>query len=422
MQRRSGSVQAFRRRNGQTACCTALCANRTREGLPGTIFAKPAQTRAEAKGQAPPPRFLGPRGSRPLERLFARSFCFPDGFAGQLGIGKALADDLADYVAKPICIVHRLPIVVAECLFINIAEKMKWFHADIGSSERAFQETPKILQTVGVNVLANIGFGVVDDLVCVFLVQPNVSHERIGENLGPFLHVVFDDLLYNRFGAFIDHVYPNSLAPFQNSMNDGLAASGGTSGSVDAHALPLGLVHIPSLPADEGFIHFHFAPKFAAVEFVLHSKPNPMEHEPRGFLGNADSAVDLPGGNAILSVGEKPNHWEPLVQAQGGILENGPNLDGELPLGMAGATLPALLISEKSNMAAPAGGAGDAIGPALRNEVANAAGWTSEIPYGFLKGSGVRNGCHIKSIPVADVLVKYIFTKTFIENKRVNQG
>lgn len=56
-----------------------------------------------------------------------------------------------------------------ECLFVKIAEQVKRFHADVGPSDAAFQQTPKVFQTVGVDSTVHVSNGVVNDLVSVIL-------------------------------------------------------------------------------------------------------------------------------------------------------------------------------------------------------------------------------------------------------------
>ena len=46
------------------------------------------------------------------------------------------------------------------------------------------------------------------------------------------------------------------------------------------------LVHVSRFAADESFVHFDFAAEFAAEEFILHGKPDAVEHEPCGLLSD----------------------------------------------------------------------------------------------------------------------------------------
>src|ERR1035441_9327236 len=74
-------------------------------------------------------------------------------------------------------------------------------------------------------------------------------------------------------------------------------------------------VHIARLAADEGPVTIHLASQLATVGFILHGKPDSMEHEPRGFLGHIQGAMELPGGDAVTVGGDQPHCRKPLVQA-----------------------------------------------------------------------------------------------------------
>jgi hypothetical protein len=53
--------------------------------------------------------------------------------AGDLGPCQSLADDLSNSKVKPVTVSHVLAIVKAERLFVNVAEQVKRFHADVSS-------------------------------------------------------------------------------------------------------------------------------------------------------------------------------------------------------------------------------------------------------------------------------------------------
>ena len=133
------------------------------------------------------------------------------------------------------------------------------------------------------------------------------------------------------------------------------------------------LVHIAGLSADERLIHFDFAAHHSAGEIVLHGKANALKHEPRGFLRDAQIAVNLPGGNTIAAIRNEPHNRHPLFQADGRVFHDRADLDGELASWVPCAALPAVLLCEESGTLAPAGRANHyAIGPTLRGEVIDA--------------------------------------------------
>ena len=149
-------------------------------------------------------------------------------------------------------------------------------------------------------------------------------------------------------------------------------------GNFARHAGPLdgaslaGLVHVSRFTADEGLIDFDFAAKRATRVVVLHGQPNAMEHEPRGFLRDADGAGDFMATDAVPAVGDEPDGWEPLVQTKRGVLEDGPGLQRELSLRVAGLALPPWLRLVEVDLVASADGAGNPLGPASGHHVLQA--------------------------------------------------
>jgi hypothetical protein len=56
---------------------------------------------------------------------------------------------------------------------------MERLDRNIGALQAAFQETPEVLHSIGVNLAVNVGFGVINDLVGVFI-QPVIGKKLIG--------------------------------------------------------------------------------------------------------------------------------------------------------------------------------------------------------------------------------------------------
>ena len=104
----------------------------------------------------------------------------------------------------------------------------------------------------------------------------------------------------------------------------------------------------------------------------MHSKANPLEHEPSGLLANFYVAGNFVATHSILTVGQKPSCSEPLIKTDRTILVDRPNLDGELALGMVTATLPCAPRGvELANLGRVADRANDSIGPAPDSDVVN---------------------------------------------------
>jgi hypothetical protein len=77
-------------------------------------------------------------------------------FADQRIEGKAFSNDLANQKTESVCVSDGQAVVVPKGLFVNIAEQVKGFDADISTLQAALQETPEVLTIVGVNLPINV--------------------------------------------------------------------------------------------------------------------------------------------------------------------------------------------------------------------------------------------------------------------------
>ena len=81
--------------------------------------------------------------------------------SGQLAVGQPLTGhtlhDFFELVA-----VANLAAIVPEGFFIDVPEQVEGLNADVGTLNGSFQEAPKVLDTVGVNLAANVFLSVVD--------------------------------------------------------------------------------------------------------------------------------------------------------------------------------------------------------------------------------------------------------------------
>ncbi len=93
----------------------------------------------------------------------------------------------------------------------------------------------------------------------------------------------------------------------------------------------LGNVHVPGLAADEGFVCLNLAGELDAG-ILMHDLTDAVKHEPCRLLSDADAAVHLVARDAILASANHPDSHHPLIEPQGGILENGSDFDAELLL------------------------------------------------------------------------------------------
>src|SRR5207249_2659385 len=84
----------------------------------------------------------------------------------QVAVGQALADDGAQRLDEPSRIAVRIaPLVEPKCLLIYVPVQMEGVHRDIGTTERPFEQAPKILKPVGVNVTLDVHLGLINDAV-----------------------------------------------------------------------------------------------------------------------------------------------------------------------------------------------------------------------------------------------------------------
>jgi hypothetical protein len=182
MYRGAGSLSAIRRRSETNARRPAFpnCTPRTRVQEEGRC--KSQSERSQTKDQ---PLGLGPRF--PRHGLVDR-FRFIQ-LAGEFGIGQPFAYDLANANVKALRISH-LPIVEAECLFVDVAEQVERFHADVGAVQLPLNKRPEVFHAIGMHVAIGLLNRMINDRVLVVLVQSVVGQQFIGEDRRASFHVL----------------------------------------------------------------------------------------------------------------------------------------------------------------------------------------------------------------------------------------
>ena len=93
---------------------------------------------------------------------------------------------------------------------------------------------------------------------------------------------------------------------------------------------PFALVHEAGPSTDKGFIDFDVAATHFVKGLRLNRQTQPVQHEPCGFLGDADVARNFVAAHAVLAVDEQPHGGQPPRQGNRAVLEDAPNLDAEL--------------------------------------------------------------------------------------------
>src|ERR1039457_2916972 len=203
--------------------------------------------------------------------------------AGKLLVGDPASNNLLhhSYEALRIC---GLTVVISKRLFIDIAEQVERFHADISAMQPAFQETPEVLHRVGMDVAVYILHRVINDGMLIIVFKTFVRLQFIGEDCGSGFDMLSDLPLQFRLAAVINDHRPHIAVALNHSKHHGLVlpACAGN----DAFAFRL--VHIPGLATDEGFVNLNFTTQFVKTT-LLHGETNTVKHKPCGLLCHAEA-------------------------------------------------------------------------------------------------------------------------------------
>ena len=159
-------------------------------------------------------------------------------------------------------------------------------------------------------------------------------------------------------------------------------------------------MHVLELPAHKGFIDLYRGTlrpaDLAWAVCVAHRPTDAVEHEPCGFLCDAQRALDLVAGNPVAAVGDHPHSDKPLVEADGRILHDGSDFHGELAFFMSGLALPDSPRRDVSHVVAPTGRTlHNAIRPTPRHHVGDAVVGVREVDDGLLEGFGFGDGLRV---------------------------
>src|SRR5579871_409602 len=260
--------------------------------------------------------------------------------------------------------VRQLAVVETVNLFIEVTEQVERLNRHVSALQSALQEAPEVLAAVGVDLPVHVAFGVDDDVVSIVGVQAVVREQFVGVDFRSASDVLADLRLKDRLPvALHDTRTHGAVAIFavpREQTHDGNLAFA-ASALDDAVALPL--VHVPRLTADVSLVNLDVTSDFGK-RLVLHGETQPVQHEPRGLLSDTDVAREFVAADAVLAVDEHPERRKPLIEADGGILENRSDLDRELLF--AGTALPDHPGFQEGDFLALAVRTSDAIRPAQR--------------------------------------------------------
>jgi hypothetical protein len=98
--------------------------------------------------------------------------------------------------------------------------------------------------------------------------------------------------------------------------------------SAHRYSVPLP-AHVSRLATDEGFVRFNRTSHLIDSAVVLRV-PDTMQHEPRRLLSYLKCARDLVRTYSVLAVRQQPHCGEPLIESDGAILEDCPDVNREL--------------------------------------------------------------------------------------------
>lgn len=336
---------------------------------------------------------------------------------GHFGIGEALSHHVRGDMLEAKAIMLKFAKVEAEHLFVQIAEQVELFNANVGALQSALEQAPEVLKAVSVHATVNVAFRVVNDLVLEPLVlEQVVGIQRIGVDGAMGFDVTANLGIQYRLAAIGDDGSANLSAALQHAHDGSLILAASFSNAATA----LVRVHEASGTTDESLVHFDFLAMAADLRQVLfvHGEANPMQHEPSALLGDAKSAGHFVGANAILAVSHHPDSHKPLVESDGGILKDGSDFHGELPLGVLLLALPDSASRDKANILAPAIGAGDAIGPAALHHEREAVVGVGEVLDGLLKSLGLVHGVPHKQKYAKNDLLSQVYYRPYTRSPR----
>ena len=197
----------------------------------------------------------------------------------------------------------------------------------------------------------------IDNLVDVVAAEPAVGPERVRVDRRTGLDHLPNTRLKRPASDVRHDLCSDGAAPLDHAEDGTLVDTAGSRDLLSADVC----VHVPRLTADEGLVHLDCTGELLEGP-GLHGEPNAVEHEPRGLLSHAERAAEFVRGDAVLGVGDEPNGGEPLVEAERGVLEDRPDLDGDLLL--TALALPDSAGSQVGVLGPLAAGADGAVGPA----------------------------------------------------------
>src|SRR5271157_1650847 len=264
--------------------------------------------------------------------------------AGQLSESQTLISNLRKGRDKAVRIGQRIvlccAVVEPECLLVYVAVKVKRFDSNIGAAQGALEQRPEILDAVRVYQSTDVLFRVIHYVMHEAVMQIVITNMLVGIDLRAVFHFAEDFILQSL--AFHIRNYLSADLPkitVEQTHDDGFAVPSAAFLVADF----LILVHVLELAAHKRLVHFNRAAVSTELEqgIILQGQAQAMQYEPRRLLVNSQSLCEFIAGDTVLAIAEHPQRRKPLLQGDGGILENRVQLHAELASAIA--ALPALL-------------------------------------------------------------------------------
>src|SRR6266496_467509 len=257
--------------------------------------------------------------------------------------------------------------VIPPCGLADILIKVLLANPMMDAVNLPLEQRPEAFNRVGVRRVADVlASGMLDDGMGVLGIETAIADPFIGDQQRAVPDNVLPCEVFERGPV-------NALGNASDDRAFALdRADDGNFARADTAATGAALADMPvlCLAADEGLVNFHNPAERHFERSGLCSVAEPMKHEPRGLLRDAEIASELRAGDAFLVAGDQPNRDKPLPQRELGIGEDRPDLYREpLPASLA---LMGALVREVVDFGAAAIGAKRAARPADRAEMLDA--------------------------------------------------
>ena len=311
--------------------------------------------------------------------------------ADQVAIGESPSHNVSQHADEPSAVI-ALALIEAAHLLINITRQMERVHADVGAFDRSLQKAPEVLQAVGMDLPPDVLLGMVDHLMLIHLRELALPvllggvGVEVRALLDPRQDVPPDTALIQILRDGGAHARGLPIPAALQETQDGSLVHAASPAN---DATPLALVHELGCASDEGLVGLDRAFHLGEAP-ALHGAPDAVIHEPSSRLRDAERPPQFVRADAVLGIDERPDRREPLVQADGAILEDRSELHRELPSTVA--ALPDAAGLEEAGISRVTGRTGDAVRPTQRDEEGERHVFVCEVMDRFVERVGKMLG------------------------------